>query len=264
MRGASILLLLLAHTITSSISTKHAPTTKGKLIARKGLLRRLRTRDDHVLTKPTFNILSNHDNMSPDTESSIDVVGIEELDLLEIMRYGEEYLKNNELKYEEAPAIPKINSSSNSENDDDDTQSAIENLIRSRSLARASRNYAEADAIKEELRLTYKVEIFDRSGEWRDEDGRYGRFGVTAKVVRKPDLKPSLSREKIQDLVDERTLLRRERNYEAADEIRDTLLSHGVELFDKLNEWETTDGSMRGLQSTDRPPIAESIAMFWR
>lgn len=112
--------------------------------------------------------------------------------------------------------------------------------------------------------MTYRVEIFDRSGEWKDEDGRYGRFGVTANIVRNPNLKTSLSREEIQDLVDQRTLLRRERNFSAADEIRDQLLSHGVELFDKLNEWETLDGSMRGLQSTDRPPMAESIAMFHR
>ena len=262
MRGASFLLLLSFPVALSGGSSKPSPATKGKLIARKGLLRRLRdNRDEHISSKPIINTLSQTDDTHhPVIETLRDAT--EESELMELMRHGEEYLRQRGLELEETASRPTVGVSSNSE--PDDTRAAIEHLIRERSLARASRNYAEADAIKEELRVSYRVEIFDRSGEWRDENGRYGRFGVATAVIRNHDPQSSLSRDEIQDMVDQRTLLRRERNFSAADEIRDKLLSHGVELFDKLNEWETFDGSLRGLQSRDRPPSAESITTFHR
>ena len=179
-------------------------------------------------------------------------------DLLELMRQGEDYLRQRGLE----------SSTSESPKDGhgmarDETQDAIEALVRARSAARASRSFAEADAIKEELLSRFGVEIFDRSGEWKDREGRYGRFGVTAKVSIRPGVKPALSREEIQSLVDQRTMLRRERNFVAADEIRDELVSQGVELYDKLNEWATLDGRLRGMQSTDRPPNVESIGSLY-
>ena len=179
-------------------------------------------------------------------------------DLLELMRQGEDYLRQRGLE----------SSTSESPKDGhgkarDETQDAIEDLVRARSAARASRSFAEADAIKEELLSRFGVEIFDRSGEWKDREGRYGRIGVTAKVSIRPGVKPALSREEIQSLVDQRTMLRRERNFVAADEIRDELVSQGVELYDKLNEWATLDGRLRGMQSTDRPPNVESIGSLF-
>lgn len=179
-------------------------------------------------------------------------------DLLELMRQGEDYLRQRGLE----------SSTSESPKDGhgkarDETQDAIEALVRARSAARASRSFAEADAIKEELLSRFGVEIFDRSGEWKDREGRYGRIGVTAKVSIRPGVKPALSREEIQSLVDQRTMLRRERNFVAADEIRDELVSQSVELYDKLNEWATLDGRLRGMQSTDRPPNVESIGSLF-
>ena len=46
-------------------------------------------------------------------------------------------------------------------------------------------------------------------------------------------------------------MARRSRKYSEADEIRDELAENGVELFDKVNEWASTDGTLRGVQSLD-------------
>ena len=48
-----------------------------------------------------------------------------------------------------------------------------------------------------------------------------------------------------------RTAARRTRRFNEADDIRDELAENGVELFDKVNEWASTDGKLRGVQSED-------------
>ena len=48
-----------------------------------------------------------------------------------------------------------------------------------------------------------------------------------------------------------RTAARRTRRFSEADDIRDELAENGVELFDKVNEWASTDGKLRGVQSED-------------
>ena len=48
-----------------------------------------------------------------------------------------------------------------------------------------------------------------------------------------------------------RTAARRTRRFREADDIRDELAENGVELFDKVNEWASTDGKLRGVQSVD-------------
>ena len=52
-------------------------------------------------------------------------------------------------------------------------------------------------------------------------------------------------------MVVKRTAARRTRQFQVADDIRDELARVGVELFDKVNEWRTYDGQMRGIQSED-------------
>ena len=59
----------------------------------------------------------------------------------------------------------------------------------------------------------------------------------------------TLSVDEIQTLIDERTVARRRRNFEIADEIRDELASKGVEVVDKENIWRTFDRSLSGMQS---------------
>lgn len=156
MRGASFLLLLSTPiAVAQSSSSKISATTKGKLIARRGLFRRLRNRDDHTSAKSISNTLSNDSEiMSSHTVSDSSIKPIEESELMELMRCGDEYLQQRGLVYEEIPERPKVSTNSEA----DDTRVAIEDLIRARSLARASRNYAEADAIKEERRAAHDLQ----------------------------------------------------------------------------------------------------------
>lgn len=52
-------------------------------------------------------------------------------------------------------------------------------------------------------------------------------------------------------MVSRRTAARRARKFSEADDLRDELAENGVELFDKVNEWGSSDGKMRGTQSED-------------
>ena len=141
---------------------------------------------------------------------------------------------------------------------DDDLQ----RMVDQRNEARYKRDYDGADAIREELRTIYRVEIYDKLGEWVAADGRWGLSNrkrgagsedgvpVLAKIA--GDAKPcTLSYEQVMDMVVKRTTARRTRQFQVADDIRDELSRMGVELFDKVNEWRTYDGVMRGIQSED-------------
>ena len=182
-----------------------------------------------------------------------------ELDDLELlMGAGEAFLKkkqvafngNDDLDMREVNPIhaARLNGSKVK----DEVYSKIVALIEKRAFFKAEKDYPAADAVRQELMNDYNVEIYDKTGEWRDEDGRYGKFVSTIKAAKVSTGDCPLSKEEIQARVRERTLARRARKYALADEIRDELASFGVELFDKLNEWETSDGKMKGMQSYDR------------
>ena len=141
---------------------------------------------------------------------------------------------------------------------DDDLQ----RMVDQRNDARYKRDYDGADAIREELRTIYRVEIYDKLGEWVAADGRWGlsnrkrgagtEDGVPVMAKIQTDAKPcTLTYEEVMDQVIKRTTARRTRQFQVADDIRDELARVGVELFDKVNEWRTYDGQMRGIQSED-------------
>jgi hypothetical protein len=142
---------------------------------------------------------------------------------------------------------------------DDDLQ----RMVDQRNDARYRRDYDGADAIREELRTIYRVEIYDKLGEWVAADGRWGlsnrkrgagasEDGVPIMAKVQGDAKPcALSYEEIMDLVVKRTTARRTRQFQVADDIRNELARVGVEMFDKVNEWRTFDGLLRGIQSED-------------
>ena len=142
---------------------------------------------------------------------------------------------------------------------DDDLQ----RMVDQRNDARYRRDYDGADAIREELRTIYRVEIYDKLGEWVAADGRWGlsnrkrgagatEDGIPVMAKIQGDAKPcTLTYEQIMDMVVQRTNARRTRQFQVADDIRDELARVGVELFDKVNEWRTYDGQMRGTQSED-------------
>lgn len=142
---------------------------------------------------------------------------------------------------------------------DDDLQ----RMVDQRNDARYRRDYDGADAIREELRTIYRVEIYDKLGEWVAADGRWGlsnrkrgagatEDGIPVMAKIQGDAKPcTLTYEQVMDMVLKRTTARRTRQFQVADDIRDELARVGVELFDKVNEWRTYDGQMRGIQSED-------------
>lgn len=133
----------------------------------------------------------------------------------------------------------------------DATREAIEELLRARATARSDRDFTLADSVRAELESKYQVSLFDRDGRWQDADGRVGYYQQLNKapVVRQATV--TLSKEEIQTLVDNRIKARRSRNFQLADELREQLAQSGVELFDKLNTWQTVDGKMEGMQSND-------------
>ena len=141
---------------------------------------------------------------------------------------------------------------------DDDLQ----RMVDQRNEARYRRDYDGADAIREELRTIFRVEIYDKLGEWVAADGRWGlsnrkrgagtEDGVPVMAKIQTDATPcSLTYDQVMDLVIKRTTARRNRQFQVADDIRNELARMGVELFDKVNEWRTFDGQMRGIQSED-------------
>ena len=141
-------------------------------------------------------------------------------------------------------------------------------------------DFATADAIKIQLEEEYGVEIFDSLGIWKSANGRTGRLASLDELSNTPC---TLSEKEAQVLVFQRTIARRNRNFQLADgtyykcsffyvlklftnqikffifvitldyleEIRQQLTMAGVELNDPENTWRSFDGAISGFQSKD-------------
>lgn len=133
----------------------------------------------------------------------------------------------------------------------------IQELLDRRQQARFNKDYDAADAARDELRMLYNVEIYDRRGVWQAKDGRSGPLkrgvavGYDDRITPAAPVDCELTEKEVQQLVERRTMLRRSRKFREADEIRDKLAAAGVELMDKSNEWRSIDGKYAGLQSFD-------------
>jgi len=126
----------------------------------------------------------------------------------------------------------------------------IEAMLQERDDLRRSRDFNGADAIRDELREQYNVVIDDREKSWwvdsgasrergrrgggggRGGRGGYDSHGATDDVAAE-----------VEQLLEERDALRRERDYARADEILETLrFEHGVVVDDREKTW-WVDGS---------------------
>eukprot|EP00928_Gymnodinium_smaydae_P079514 TRINITY_DN6341_c0_g1_i1.p1 TRINITY_DN6341_c0_g1~~TRINITY_DN6341_c0_g1_i1.p1 ORF type:complete len:378 (-),score=102.70 TRINITY_DN6341_c0_g1_i1:109-1242(-) len=108
-------------------------------------------------------------------------------------------------------------------------------LVAQRAAHREDRRFAEADAIREQLR-GHGVEIYDKDKEWRCNDGRRGPLftaGPTECVLQDME---------IQARVGMREEARKNKDFAQADRIRDELRALGVELVDRENVWRTSTG----------------------
>jgi len=132
--------------------------------------------------------------------------------------------------------------------DKGNSETMIQELILRRSNARKSLDYISADSIKMKLEDDFGVEIFDSLGIWKSSSGLCGSLTPESELNTIPC---SLTFEKAQELVNNRTKARRNRDFKLADEIRVELTLGGVGLDDRKNMWRSYDGTLSGSQSSD-------------
>ena len=87
-------------------------------------------------------------------------------------------------------------------------------LLLIKGLMLESVDFATADKIKVQLEEEFGVEIFDSLGIWKSANGRTGRL---ASLDDLSDTPCTLSEKEVQVLVIQRTIARRNRNFDLAD-----------------------------------------------
>ena len=123
--------------------------------------------------------------------------------------------------------------------------SKVEELVEERADAKARRDYAAADAIRDQLNAM-GISVDDRSREWRVADAPYCRGrGDTADV----DVAT------VEALVSERSRAKIAAEYDTADAIRDRLRNEfGVSVDDRVREW-VVDGSPSVAPAAPEPVV---------
>ena len=132
-------------------------------------------------------------------------------------------------------------------------------LLSERSELRRERDYAGADAIREELR-SMGVEVYDREMMWRVERPERRRRRSVSRVgwdddgrfVRDPDDDAEVNAELVQSLIAERAELRAAREYQEADKIRERLRELNVYVSDR-ERWWRVDAAALTRRSRQRP-----------
>jgi len=146
----------------------------------------------------------------------------------------------------------------------------VEELIRGREEARSAKDWTHADGVRDELRRC-GVECLDHEKSWRTTDGRVGNYAAAARGQQAGYSAPApqyaggshangnmggargsgkveavpgaiLSTPTIEALIVGREAAREMRDWASADDIRDDLRRHGVEVWDKTKTWKTSDG----------------------
>lgn len=132
----------------------------------------------------------------------------------------------------------------------------IEGMLEERDELRRSRDYDGADAIREELRTRFKVIIDDREKMWWVDDGSGARTGRGADRAQRGDrgAREQFGYERtgnmgqadtsaIEALLVKRDELRRLRDYDGADTVRDELrFDYNVIVDDREKSWWVDDG----------------------
>eukprot|EP00536_Pseudo-nitzschia_multiseries_P003264 jgi/Psemu1/185507/e_gw1.49.111.1 len=116
----------------------------------------------------------------------------------------------------------------------DEVVQEIQDLLAERYTHKKNRDFDAADAIRDDLEARYDVRIDDRSNEWRIDSDDY--FGASTGNLSPEDIEFVTSKLK------ERFQCKRDRDYDAADAIRDELAdSFGVAIDDRTKEWTITE-----------------------
>ena len=125
--------------------------------------------------------------------------------------------------------------------------SKVEELVEERADAKARRDYAAADAIRDQLNAM-GISVDDRSREWRVADAPYARArGDSAPV----DV------DTVEGLVAERSQAKIAGEYDTADAIRDRLRNEfGVSVDDRVKEW-VVDGRSAAAPAAPAPVVED-------
>jgi cysteinyl-tRNA synthetase len=137
------------------------------------------------------------------------------------------------------------------DNEDLDIE-AIEALIEERNNAKRERNFARADAIRNDLNRIHGVYLRDRERLWStDADSFLGYLGSSARMLKKfgptghdyqlcddagPSISP-LSNDEIHNLIAERLHCKLNRKFYRADEIKQELVAKDVAIDDHNKLW---------------------------
>lgn len=123
---------------------------------------------------------------------------------------------------------------------DPSTMEGIKALIDERAVAKVERLYKRADEIRNELLAKYNVVVDDRSLTF-SVGGKYGvenKWGKSyvAYTMSRGSAVPT-DADEIQQMVEQRDVARVERDFQKADEIRNTLSDRNIFIDDKNREW---------------------------
>lgn len=110
----------------------------------------------------------------------------------------------------------------------------IKTLVNQREEARAAKDYARSDDLREQLKAL-GVELFDKEKMWRTANGLSG-------VIIGYGGSQGASDTEIHALVMQREKARQSNDYETADMIRHELKEWGVDIHDKDKTWRSSDG----------------------
>ena len=110
----------------------------------------------------------------------------------------------------------------------------ITELLMERYQFKKERDFESSDAIRDDLEQRYSVKVDDRSSEWRVDTDEYVATStgkLSAEII-----------EMINGKLAERFQYKRDREYEAADAIRDELSeTYGVHVDDRTKEWHVNE-----------------------
>ena len=107
----------------------------------------------------------------------------------------------------------------------------IESLVNERDNFKRRKQYKEADDIRSELLRSFDISVDDWNREWYLISEDYGEAYDSAEI-------DEVTRNLIKQKLQERTLAREEKNYDAADSIKSKLAKeYNVSIDDRKKEW---------------------------
>ena len=115
----------------------------------------------------------------------------------------------------------------------------MEQLVQERSDAKGIRDFVTADAIRDRLTNEFNVVVDDREKLW-SVGGDFGRLDRNRPFTMSALSEPVNDEDKamIEEMIEQRVTAKKDRDFDVADDIRDTLVHEfGVKVEDRLREW---------------------------